>query len=785
MNALPVLSFCRHCGAPLPAGSVGPFCGEGCAKAFGLIEEAGLTSFYDHLIRDPSMRPLRPEEHPVRDLSLNVKAGEEGTASLDLMVDGLHCAACCWLIEIMLTRCAEVITARINYSTRRLHLAWRGAPEKAAKFVGLAEALGFRLTPFDPARLDSYLNKETRELLRCLAVAGFAAANVMLLSVSVWAGHATGMGQATRDLMHWLSALIGLPAILYAGRPFFRSAWLAVRHGRSNMDLPISIGVIAAAGMSLSETVRHGPYAYFDSAVTLLFFLLIGRVLDLRARGRTREAAAHLLSLGVTGATRLADDGRAETVALSALRRGDRILVATGERIGADGTVATGRSDLDASLLTGESLPLAIEPGSAVFAGQINLSAPLTVTVGAAGDDTLLAEIVRLMEAAESGQARYRRLADRLVPIYAPVVHVAALGTYLFWWAVAGQIWQIALLRAVSVLIITCPCALGLAIPAVQVAASGRLFRRGILLKSATALERLADADRVVFDKTGTLTLGKPELKNDPDRDEDVLRLAAGIARASRHPLARALSAVRPDEPVRPGVEEIPGCGLMAGDVRLGSRIWVGLSDDASIDPELWLSLPGLPRVRFAFEETLRPDAVETVTWLSHAGYSVSLLSGDRPSAVAAMAKRCGIEDWQGGVDPATKVRWVSAAKALGERVLMVGDGLNDAPALAAAHVSMSPASAADVTQTTADIIFQGESLSAVAEALSVAKKARSVIRQNLAFAVLYNLAAVPLAVAGWVTPPLAAALMSSSSLIVVLNALRLSGRRPLREKTN
>lgn len=769
---------CRHCQTPLPEGAPGPFCGEACAKAFALIEDAGLTSFYDRLIRDPSMRPLRPEEHPARDLALNVKPGKDGTVSLDLMVDGLHCAACGWLIEIMLARCSEVVTARINHSTRRLHLAWRGGAELAAKFVDLAESLGFRLTPFDPARLDSHLNREMRELLRSLAVAGFAAANVMLLSVSVWAGHSTGMGQATRDLMHWLSALIAMPAILYAGRPFFRSAWQAVTHRHTNMDVPISIGVIAAAGMSLSETLRHGPYAYFDSAVTLLFFLLIGRVLDLRARGRTREAAAHLLSLGVAGVTRLTDDGRAETVALSALRRGDRLLVVAGERIGADGAVATGRSDLDTSLLTGESLPVAIGPGSAVFAGQINLSAPLTITVTAAGEETVLAEIVRLMEAAENGQERFRRLADRLVPYYAPLVHVAALGTYLYWWAIASELWQIALLRAVAVLIITCPCALGLAIPAVQVAASGRLFRRGILLKSASALERLAEIDQVVFDKTGTLTLGKPELKDDPDRDEEMLCLAAGMARASRHPLARALSSVRPDQPVRAGVEEFPGRGLAAGEIRLGSRSWVTLHGDVSTDPELWLSLPGRPHIRFAFEETLRPDAVETVNWLSHAGYRVSLLSGDRSSAVASMAARCGIKDWQCGIDPVAKVSWVSAAKARGERVLMVGDGLNDAPALAVADVSMSPASAADIAQITADIVFQGESLSAVKEVISVAKQARSVIRENLAFAILYNLAAVPLAMAGWVTPPLAAALMSSSSLIVVLNALRLSGRR-------
>jgi len=465
-------------------------------------------------------------------------------------------------------------------------------------------------------------------------------------------------------------------------------------------------------------------------------------------------------------------------VALSALRPGDHILVAAGERIGADGRVASGISDIDASLLTGESLPVPVEAGGAVFAGQLNLSAPLTIAVTAAGDDTLLAEIVRLMEAAESGQARYRRLADRLIPYYTPVVHVAALATYLYWWLAAGEIWQVALLRAVSVLIITCPCALGLAIPAVQVAASGRLFRRGILLKSATALEKLADIDHVVFDKTGTLTTGSPDLKPDPGRDEDMLRIAAGIARTSRHPLARALAAACPGEAARESVCEVPGRGLAAGAIRLGARAWIGLPDDGAAEPEMWLSVPGRPRQRFAFSEASRPDSAETVAWLRGAGYFVSLLSGDRWAAVAAMAARCGIEDWQAGADPAAKLDALAMLKAHGRRVLMVGDGLNDAPALAAADVSMSPASAADIAQTAADVVFQGESLSAVREILSVAKKARAVIRENLAFAVFYNLAAVPLAVIGWVTPPLAAALMSSSSLIVVLNAMRLAGRK-------
>jgi Cu2+-exporting ATPase len=766
---------CRHCGSRLAAGQEDAFCCPGCKAAYALIEDSGLGAFYERMQYQAGGRPLKPESlAPRRDLAFNVARGEGDECSLHLMVDGLHCAACVWLIETLLSRQPDMLAARVNYGTRRLRLAWRGAPERAEPLVALIESLGFRLVPFDPAKLQEGADAAGKELLRCLAVAGFAAGNVMLLSVSVWAGHASGMGAHTRDLLHWLSALIAMPAILYAGRPFFRSGWRALSHGRTNMDVPISIGVLLAGAMSLSETVRHGPYAYFDSAITLLFFLLIGRLLDHRARGKTREAAAHLLSLSATGVTRLLSDGQAELVPPSALAAGDLLLVAAGEKIAADGAVTQGHSDVDTSLVTGESLPQAARPGSQLFAGMVNLSAPLTLRVEAVGERTLLAEIVRLMEAAESGRARYRRLADRLSRLYAPVVHGAALLTFLYWFGLGGAGWQVALLRSVAVLIITCPCALGLAIPAVQVVASGRLLKRGVLLRSATALERLAEIDLVVFDKTGTLTLGEPHLQNAEQIEPAALHLAAGMARASRHPLARALAAACPVAPLLSDVEEVPGCGLRAGQFRLGSRAWLGIADDNRVGAELWLERPGRPAQRFAFAEELRPHATEIVTWLKAHRLPATLLSGDRPGTVESLARRIGIGNWQGGLDPAAKVARLTALKRAGHRVLMVGDGLNDAPALAAADVSLSPSTAADIAQNAADVVFQGRSLAPAADLLATAWRSRAVVRQNLAFAVLYNLAAMPLAVCGLVTPAIAAALMSSSSILVVLNALRL-----------
>jgi Cu2+-exporting ATPase len=394
------------------------------------------------------------------------------------------------------------------------------------------------------------------------------------------------------------------------------------------------------------------------------------------------------------------------------------------------------------------------------------------------GERTLLAEIVRMMEVAEQGRAKYVALADRVARWYAPVVHVAALSTFLGWTFGMGAPWQQALLNAVAVLIITCPCALALAVPVVQVIASGRLLRQGILLKSATALERFADVDTVVFDKTGTLTLGKPELIRDGTWTAGQLAQAASLAVASRHPLARALAAAAGNVPMADGVREEPGRGMAAGPVRLGSRAWIGVADSGDEGPELWLDVPGNAPVRFAFADSPRADAAEVVTDLKRRGLRIELLSGDRPATVRTLAERLGIDTWHAAQTPADKVARLEALKAEGRKVLMVGDGLNDAPALAAAHVSASPSTAVDVSQTAADVVFQGHRLTPVAETLRVAVGSRRLVRQNFVLALGYNVFTVPLAVAGYVTPLIAAIAMSTSSLVVIGNALRLSRGR-------
>ena len=783
--ALETNGRCRHCGAPSPGLA---FCCAGCEAAWDLVSGLGLDAYYRRRTIDPDQRLLRPEsEESAVDWASWVRDAGDDTAEASLLVEGLHCAACVWLIESVLARQPGVVTARVNMTSRRLRLAWRPAETAPERLVSVVSRLGYRLVPYDAGCLERGGNREEAELLRAMAVAGFAAGNVMLFSVSIWAGHAEGMGPGTRTFFHWISALIALPAIAWAGRPFFRAAWAALAARHVTMDVPIAVGVLLTTAMSLQQTIVGGEHAYFDAAIGLLFFLLIGRYLDRRARGQARSAAEHLLALSATAVTVLADDGGRCVLPPTRVSPGMRVLAAAGERIAVDGRITAGVSSIDTSLIDGESTPKPAFPGTLVFAGTINQSAPLTIEVTAAGEATLLAEIGRQVELAGQHRGRYVVLADRVARLYAPVVHSAALLTFILWWAVIGVDWQPAMMNAVAVLIITCPCALGLAVPVVQVVASGRLLRRGILIKSPTALERLAQVDAIVFDKTGTLTEGRPRLLGVGTFDRGVLAAAAALASASRHPLARALVQACEEAGIgvrtASGVRELPGQGLELdtghGMVRLGSAQFCGVADGPDDGrAEMWFSRAGAPAIRFAFEDVLRADAQAVADDLRRRGLPIVLLSGDRRRPVLNCARALDIERWDAELRPSEKLQRLRAMAEAGQRVLMVGDGLNDAPALAAAHASMSPSTAIDISQTAADVVFQGAKLAPVREALGVARRARGLVRQNLALSLGYNLLAVPLAVGGQVTPLVAAIVMSTSSILVIANALRLNRMR-------
>ncbi len=728
------------------------------------------------------MTALDPSAAPLVEPGAFVTRPGAGTARLNLMVENLHCAGCICKIEGALGAVPGVVSARVNMSTRRLVVDWREGAVEPRALMRAVRDLGYPVAPFNPLELHDAAAREGRRLLTALAVAGFAAGNVMLLSISVWAGLDGGMGAGTRGLFHWISALVALPAIAYAGQPFFRSALSALRSRTLNMDVPISLGVLLAAALSLHQTMLGGPHTYFDAALMLLFFLLIGRYLDHHARAKARSVAEHLITLAATAARVVSEDGSERLIPAAELEPGMIVALAAGDRVPADGVIVAGRSELDTSLVTGETLPAATGPGERAFTGTLNLAAPLRLRVTAVAEGTLLAEIVRLVEAAEQGRARYIRLADRAARLYAPLVHALAAATFLGWLLLAGAGWEASLTVAIAVLIITCPCALGLAVPVVQVVAAGALLRRGVLVKSPDGLERLAEVDTVVFDKTGTLTLGRPELAAG-DRSERDLRLAAALARHSNHPLSRALSRAGGTGglPEVSEIVELPGRGLEGRldgrRIRLGSRRWCGPDDgqtDGAPEMELWLAVEGAEPRRFAFADALRPDARATLESLRAQGLAVELLSGDRDAVVRAVAEELGIADWRAGCLPAEKVARLEALATQGRKVLMVGDGLNDAPSLAAGFASISPASAADISQTAADFIFQGTRLAPVATALKVARRARRLVVQNFALAALYNMVAIPIAVAGLVTPLIAAVAMSSSSILVTLNALRL-----------
>jgi Cu2+-exporting ATPase len=702
-----------------------------------------------------------------------------GIRQSDLSIPAIHCGGCIQTIENALDALPGVEHARVNLSSRRVTVRWRAEGTLPPPLIETLKAVGYEAHLYDIAA--DAKDGTMAELVRALAVAGFAASNIMLLSVSVW----SGAESATRDLLHWISALIALPAVAYSGRVFFRSAWQSLRHGQTNMDVPISIGVLLAFALSLYETIHRGPHAYFDASITLLFFLLIGRTLDHMMRERARAAVQGLARLAARGALVMGADGGPIYLPVNEIEPGMTILLAAGERVPVDGRVLSGQSDLDCSLVSGESAPKPAGAGSVLQAGTLNLTGPLSITATAAAKDSFLAEMLQMMEAAESGRSAYTRISDRASRLYAPVVHLSAAATFIGWVAATGDVHR-ALTIAIAVLIITCPCALGLAVPMVQVVAARRLFEQGIMIKDGGALERLAEVQTVVFDKTGTLTIGAPQLLRADAIDPDALALAAAIASHSRHPYSLALAAAglpHARAPIAPDrVSEYPGSGLQASVgtavYRLGRPEWALAADESLRSgaelASVILSKDGRCLAVFQFEDRLRSNAREAVAALVEDGLTVEVLSGDREQPVRQLASTFGVSH-RSRVSPGGKASHIAAS---GRKILMVGDGLNDAPALVAAHASMAPASAADVGRNAADLVFLRESLLAVPQAITTARNARRLVRENLAIAVGYNAIAMPIAIFGYVTPLIAAVAMSLSSLIVVANAMRLGGGR-------
>lgn len=696
---------------------------------------------------------------------------QKGDREVALSLPTIHCAACISNVERGLLALDGVSSVRVNLTRKRAII--HAAPEiDDETLTDALAALGYDAQSLDFATLTADQADQTaRDLLMRLGVSGFAMMNVMLLSVAVW----SGASDATRDLFHWISAAIALPTIVFAAKPLYTNAWRALRVMKLNMDVPISLAIILAAGMSLFETAYSGKHAYFDAALSLTFFLLAGRYLDQRTRTIARSAATELAALETPTALRL-DNGVPHTVTLADLAIGDLVLVRPGARMPVDGEIARGESELDRAFLTGESDPVKTGPGDVVRAGEINLTGPLDVRVTAVGKDTFLHSLADLVSVAEEAKSRYNSLADRAAAIYSPVVHLLAFAAFLLWMYMSGGDVRYAMNIAVATLIITCPCALGLAVPAVSMVASGALFRNGLLIKHATALERLAEVDTVVFDKTGTLTIGKPMLLNADDIAPLDLALAAALATASAHPRSAAIAhaASERELPVVTitHIIETPGhgvAGLWDGKrVALGRADWIGVAGDGTI-----LAVEGGSPVSFIYQDTLRTGVDELLGHLKNRDLPVMLLSGDSRNNVAQFSQTVGISDWHAGVLPHEKVQLLEALKDQGKHVLMVGDGLNDTAALASAHVSIAPASALDATRVAADIVLVSSDVTRIEDGLRIARSGRRRILENFAIAAIYNAIAVPIAFFGFATPLAAAIAMSSSSIIVSLNALR------------
>ncbi|NVE93459.1 heavy metal translocating P-type ATPase [Altererythrobacter lutimaris] len=684
-----------------------------------------------------------------------------------LTVPGIKCAGCIAKIERGLLDVEGVEAARVNFSAKRVAIQHVSRLDESDLANALRD-LGFESQPVAENPLASD-DKETKRLFRALGVAGFGMMNIMLFSVSIWSG-ADG---ATRDLFHWLSALIALPVIAYSGQPFFASAWMALSHKRTNMDVPISIGVLLATALSIYETATGGSHAYFESAVMLLFFLLAGRALDAMMRNRTRAGIGALLGRMGRSASVIQPDGSMRRMAAEDLKTGMVMLVAAGEAFAADGIILDGESALDNGMVTGESTPEPVKTGDTVHAGAINLFAPIRVKITAVASDTVIAEIARLMDEAGQSRSRYVRIADRASRLYAPVVHTLAALAFVGW-MIAGAGWHQSLIIAIAVLIITCPCAMGLAVPTAQVVASGALLKKGLLIKDGSALERLAEVDIALFDKTGTLTLGtpRPDLSELPDTAKGV---ALALAQSSRHPLSQGLAAALNEEAVTAAplaeLSEVSGAGISArwGDVAVGLKRPQSALDGMAADLVI-----GEDRWTITFADQLRTDAADTIEALTELDLDARILSGDRTGPVADVARKLRIFA-HAQASPQDKLTELEHLRTQGHFPLMVGDGLNDGPALAAAHASIAPGTASDASQQAADAVFIGSKLMPVALAISAARRTMQIVRQNFGLAIGYNVLAVPLALFGYVTPLIAAIAMSLSSLIVVANSLRLA----------
>lgn len=816
-DSAPAAATCYHCGLPVPpgvqlaveiGGAARPMCCRGCAAVARAIVSGGLADYYKYRTDTaPTGRELVPEflrqaqvyDHPEIQKSF-VQTTDAHVREAALILEGITCAACVWLNERYLRRLPGVLDVSINYTTFRARIRWDERRLQLSEILAAISRIGYLAHPYDPGRSQRRLEEERRRQLRRLGVAGVLGMQVMTLAEALYFGEWWGMDNELRRFFYWTSLLLTLPILTYSAQPFFHAAWRDLRHARVGMDVPVSLGIATAFVASLWTTVTGDGTIYYDSVAMFVFFLLAGRYFELGARKRAAEAAESLVHATPAMATRLDAQGREDPVPAADLRPGDRVLIRPGESVPADGVVLEGRSSADESLLTGESLPRARQPGDPLIGGSINIESPLVARVDKTGPDTVLSAILRLLDRAQSEKPRLAQIADRAAAWFVLALLVlAGLVAAYWWWQDPAQMLPI----TIAVLVVTCPCALSLATPTAITAATGGLTRLGLLATRGHALESLARATHFVFDKTGTLTRGRLQLHAthplSAHTAADCLRLAAALERRSEHPVARALvdAASGADErswPEATDVANTPGAGIQAtvGDRRLyiGTPAYIREQTGHAAEPSrlaewrrdggtvVLLAGPDAMYAAFVLVDELRPGAAAVVRDLRQQGKSVWLLTGDHELAARRVAHELGIEHYAWDLTPADKLARLRALQAEGAVVAMIGDGVNDAPVLGGAQVSIAMGNAAHVAVASADMILLSQQLSHLVDGVATARKTQRIIRQNLVWAAAYNLLAVPAAAVGWVTPWLAALGMSVSSLLVVANALRLVRRR-------
>ena len=796
-----MIKSCLHCGSDTKK-ITEDFCCLGCDAAYKIINKFGFENYYKLRQIDPKERKIKPEIEEKINIDEFVIDQKNGSFAISLMVQGLHCAACVWLIESILKKQKNVLKARINLSKKSLFLQWAGEKEDGNILVSMISDIGYKLLPFDEEIILAEEKKYDDKILKALAVAGFGVGNVMLFSIVLWITGPENLGQEnlgvnTRNLLHFFSALLALPVIIYSSRPFFSSALRSIKAGYPNMDLPISMAIFLACLVSLLESFRGQKYVYFDSVVMLIFLLLIGRYLDMKARKKAFSIVSEFAMLAAGFGRVKSADGKTKILPIKEIQQDMILIVAAGEKIAADGIVIDGKSEVDASLVNGETLPKIVETGAQVYSGMINLESPLKIKVTKVAQDSLLAQIVRLSEDVESKKNHYVRIADRLSKIYTPAIHILAFLTFALWFFYFGGNWEDALMKATAVLIVTCPCALALAVPIVQTIAISNFIKQGILVKSGEALERLREVGVIIFDKTGSLTLGKPRLNevfllknnqrillNDEQKNH-YLKLAASLAVNSKHPISAAISKSYSGELESLSVQENRGFGLETiyqnQVIKLGRKDFcdirgdVILSDGISENFITSFMKIGEDEIIFLLSDEIKEDSGLVIARLKKLNKRIILLSGDGEKIVREVANKTQISEFYFEQTPLSKAEFLQKLKAQNHKVLMIGDGLNDAPSLAAADVSISFSEVSDISQNIADIVIQGQKLEPIIAVINSSKKAMSLMKQNLIIALIYNLVAVPFAVAGFIKPLIAAFAMSSSSLLVLLNSLRMN----------